>query len=374
MQLPNLAWPSRAKLSATANTTLSRFSHPPSPSRTAAATMPHKHTRREKDENTFDLPPTQIAKPLPPTTISKKKENEKNNKKRKPQQPKKGDDPNQQNDAPKPKKRKRGDKNDDAPRAFKRLMAINEGRLPRSGLDNGDAPKKKKKGGDIRKLVEKAKETTAEEKREELKIMPGESMAEFNQRVDAALPISGLVTKTKLKDGKDPLGLKVKRTLKEKKMHNMYAEWRMIDAKIKEKREEELEELEEKEMENEAMGVSWKLEQEAGKKKKGKKKTKYIGEDNGPEGDPWAEIKKKRNEGKVGLNEVAQAPPELTKPRMNSLVRGAKVQVADIPKAAGSLRQREELQGIRENVVEQYRKLMEGRRAALAAEGKERDD
>ncbi|VBB75274.1 Putative protein of unknown function [Podospora comata] len=336
--------------------------------------MPHKHTRREKDENTFDLPPTQIAKPLPPTTISKKKENEKNNKKRKPQQPKKGDDPNQQNDAPKPKKRKRGDKNDDAPRAFKRLMAINEGRLPRSGLDNGDAPKKKKKGGDIRKPVEKVKETTAEEKREELKIMPGESMAEFNQRVDAALPISGLVTKTKLKDGKDPLGLKVKRTLKEKKMHNMYAEWRMIDAKIKEKREEELEELEEKEMENEAMGVSWKLEQEAGKKKKGKKKTKYIGEDNGPEGDPWAEIKKKRNEGKVGLNEVAQAPPELTKPRMNSLVRGAKVQVADIPKAAGSLRQREELQGIRENVVEQYRKLMEGRRAALAAEGKERDD
>ncbi|KAK0668847.1 hypothetical protein QBC41DRAFT_251188 [Cercophora samala] len=339
--------------------------------------MPHKHTRREKNEETFDLPPTQIAKPLPPTTISKKKENEKNNKKRKPKQQKKGDDSNHQNDPPKAKKRKRGDKNDDVPRAFKRLMAINEGRLPRSGLDNGDAPKKKKgtKPGDNKKPapVEKAKETK-EEKREELKIMPGESISEFNQRVDAALPISGLVTKTKLKDGKDPLGLKVKRTIKERKMHNMYAEWRLIDQKIKDKREEELEALEEKEMENEAMGVSWKLEQEAGRKKKGKKRTKYIGEDNGPEGDPWAEIKKKRNEGKVGLNEVAQAPPELTKPRMNSLVRGAKVQVADIPKAAGSLRQREELQGIRENVVEQYRKLMEGRRAALAAEGREKDD
>ncbi|KAK4177703.1 hypothetical protein QBC36DRAFT_211048 [Triangularia setosa] len=340
--------------------------------------MPHKHTRREKNEEVFDLPPTQIAKPLPPTTISKKKENEKNNKKRKPQQQKKGDDTNNQNDPPKAKKRKRGDKNDDAPRAFKRLMAISEGRLPRSGLDNGDAPKKKKgkKGDDNNKKaapVEKVKEVK-EDKRTELKIMPGESMAEFNQRVDAALPISGLVTKTKLKDGKDPLGLKVKRTIKEKKMHNMYAEWRMIDQKIKEKREEELEALEEKEMENEAMGVSWKLEQEAGKKKKGKKRTRYIGEDNGPEGDPWAEIKKKRNEGKVGLNEVAQAPPELTKPRMNSLVRGAKVQVADIPKAAGSLRQREELQGIRENVVEQYRKLMEGRRAALAAEGRDKDE
>ncbi|KAK4195945.1 hypothetical protein QBC40DRAFT_235347 [Triangularia verruculosa] len=338
--------------------------------------MPHKHTRREKNEEAFDLPPTKIAKPLPPTTISKKKENEKNNKKRKPQQQKKGDDATQQNDAPKAKKRKRGDKNDDVPRAFKRLMAINEGRLPRSGLDNGDAPKGKKKGQDDKKkaaaaaAAAEAKEKEArEEKKAELKIMPGESIAEFNQRVDAALPISGLVTKTKLKDGKDPLGLKVRRTLKEKKMHNMYAEWRMIDQKVKEKREEELEALEEKEMENEAMGVSWRLEQEAGKKKKGKKRTRYIGEDNGPEGDPWAEIKKKRNEGKVGLNEVAHAPPELTKPRMNSLVRGAKVQVADIPKAAGSLRQREELQGIRENVVEQYRKLMEGRRQAMAEKG-----
>ncbi|KAK0735638.1 hypothetical protein B0T21DRAFT_412249 [Apiosordaria backusii] len=344
--------------------------------------MPHKHTRRQKDEETSLRPPTHPnRKASPPNTISKKKENEKNNKKRKPQQ-KKGDDTNNQNDPPKKSgnKRKRGDKSDDAPRAFKRLMAISEGRLPRSGLDNGDAPPKAKakgkKGGDNNKKttaeVKAAPKETQAEKKPELKIMPGEKISEFNQRVDAALPIRGLVTKTKLKDGKDPLGLKVKKTLKEKKMHNMYAEWREMDKKIKEKREEELEELEEKEMDNEAMGVSWRLEQEAGKKKKkGKKRARYIGEDNGPEGDPWAEIKKKRGEGKVGLNEVAQAPPELTKPRMNSLVRGAKVQVADIPKAAGSLRQREELQGIREGVVASYRKLMEGRRAAMAAEGRD---
>lgn len=74
------------------------------------------------------------------------------------------------------------------------------------------------------------------------------------------LLISGLVIKIKFKDGKDLLGFKVKRMLKEKKMYNMYVEWRMIDVKIKEKREEEFEELEEKEMENEVMGVFWKLE------------------------------------------------------------------------------------------------------------------
>lgn len=63
---------------------------------------------------------------------------------------------------------------------FKRLMVINEGRLLCLGLDNGDVLKKKKKGGDIRKLVEKVKEMIVEEKREEFKIMLGEFMVEFN--------------------------------------------------------------------------------------------------------------------------------------------------------------------------------------------------
>ncbi|KAK3997684.1 hypothetical protein QBC44DRAFT_364494 [Cladorrhinum sp. PSN332] len=327
--------------------------------------MPHKHTRRERDENAFELPPTKIAKPLPTTTRSKKNA------------PSSQKDNNNSNDPPKKnQKRKRAEgKSDDAPRAFKRMMAIKEGKLPRSGLDNGDAPKGKGKQKAESKSGATAKSTAAVATKdktasgaEELKIRPGEKMWEFNQRVDAALPISGLVTKPAIKDGKDPLGIKVKRTLRERKMHNMYAEWREMDRKWKEKREEEMEAEEEKEMENETMGVTFRLDQEAqSKTKKRGKRARYIGEQSGPEGDPWEEIKKKRGEKKVGLNDVAQAPPELKVAKLNSLVRGARVEVADIPKAAGSLRQREELQGIREDVVASYRKLMNERRAAAAA-------
>ncbi|KAK3351297.1 hypothetical protein B0H65DRAFT_113405 [Neurospora tetraspora] len=316
--------------------------------------MPHKHTRREKDLSTFDLPPTQIAKPLPPTTISKKKQ---------PVQ-KKNTDGTQKTSS----KRKRAPETQDAPRAFKRLMAFAEGRKPRSGLDNGAPPpsKKAKKKAAAAAAAAASNETPASEKetesKPELKIRPGEKLSEFSQRVDAALPISGLVN-NKAKNGKDPLGLKVWRTKKEMKMHKLYDEWRVQDAKIKEKREEELEELEEKEMEEESMGVTWKLNMEAGKKKKkGKKGSRYLGESKEKEDDPWEEIKKKRGEAKVGLNEVADAPPELKIPSKKLLVGGATVDVDGIPKAAGSLRQREELQKVREDVVAQYRKLMAERR------------
>jgi hypothetical protein len=303
----------------------------------------------------FELPPSQVAKPLPPTTVSKKKAAEK-----------KSDDAQKKNG----QKRKRGGKDaDDVPRAFKRLMAYAQGKAPRNGLDNGDAVKgkgKKKNKPAAKVAAATAAAAEASAKKEDLKIRPGERIAEFNQRVDAALPLSGLVNKT-VKNGKDPLGLKVKRTIKERKMHNMYAEWREMDKKVKEQREEELELAEEKEMENEAMGVTWKLDLEAQGKKKGKKgkRSKYIGEEGGPEKDPWAEIKKKRGEAKVGLNEVAQAPPELKLPKKNLLVRGAAVAVENIPKSAGSLRQREELQSIREDVVASYRKMMSERRPAV---------
>ncbi|KAL1842679.1 hypothetical protein VTJ49DRAFT_4458 [Mycothermus thermophilus] len=324
--------------------------------------MPHKHTRREKDESTFDLPPTQIARPLPPTTISKNKTAAKK------AADKKAIDATKKTG----QKRKRGAKDpDDAPRAFKRLMALTEGKIPRNNLDNGDAPSSGK--GNKKKAKTATTSTTSETpSKEELKIRPGESLAEFNRRVDAALPVSGLAHKM-VKNGKDPLGLKVWRTLKERKMHNMYAEWREMDRKIRERREEEQELEEEREMEREMeLGVSWKLELEGaegagGKKKKNKKKGKrarYIGEEAGPEGDPWEEVKKRRGEGKVGLNDVAQAPPELKLPK-KTLIRGATVQVENIPKSAGSLRQREELQNIRESVVASYRKMMAERRPAV---------
>ncbi len=250
-------------------------------------------------------------------------------------------------------------------------MAFANGKPPRSGLDNGDAPEKGKGKGKKSKAKQPSKPTATEASEptpaQDLKLRPGERLSEFNQRVDAALPISGLVNKT-VKNGRDPLGLKVRRTKKERKMHNMYAEWREIDRKVKERREEERELAEEKEMDDQAAGVSWKLELDAaqgGKKGKKGKRGRYIGEAGGPERDPWEEIKKKRGEAKVGINDVAQAPPELKLPRKNLLVRGAAVAVDDIPKAAGSLRQREELQGIREEVVASYRQMMAERRPAL---------
>lgn len=317
--------------------------------------MPHKHTRRLHDESTFDLPPTQIAKPLPVKQPgSKEKENGQRGTKGK--------------EAPtKPEnklKRKRGTvPKDDAPRAFKRLMAYAGGKKPRSGLDNGDEPRgaKSRKRGAIQQS--KTAEATTETKPVAVAVVPtirpGERLSEFASRVDAALPLSGLVNNS-MKGNKDPLGLKVWRTHKEKKMHKMYDEWREQDRKIKEKHEEELELEAERELEEEESGVSWKLNMgdTSGKKKKKSKEDE----------DPWAILRKKRGEARPSLRDVAVAPPEFTaKPSKQLLVRGAAVQVQDIPKSAGSLKRREELQVARDDIVAAYRKKMGEKRPSLHA-------
>ncbi|KAK3373945.1 hypothetical protein B0T24DRAFT_625141 [Lasiosphaeria ovina] len=335
--------------------------------------MPHKHTRREKDQSTFDLPPSQVARPLPVTSISKKnapppKKNGQHGKK---------NAQGSSSDAP-PKsylKRKRADAAaDDVPRAFKRLMAFAGGQKTRSGLDNGDQKGKKAKKGRAAKAAAAPASTVpaVSSIAEDLTIRPGERLPEFNQRVDAALPLSGLVKTIKV--GKDPLGLKIKRTKKERKMHKMYDEWREEDKKIKEQKEEEAEEAEERELEEGHLGVTWKLDQEAqGKKNKKGKKGKVIGESTSKEEDPWLEIVKKRGEAKVGIHDVAP-PPDLRPVQAKLLVRGAKVDVENIPKSAGSLRQREELQTIRDQVVASYRKAMSERRPAVPGSKEETDE
>ncbi|KAI0835321.1 hypothetical protein F5Y06DRAFT_276656 [Hypoxylon sp. FL0890] len=311
--------------------------------------MPHKHTRREKDPSTYDLPPSQIAKPLPVKPQAQKG----NAEKQKPSQ------------AGQNLKRKRnGTQKDDAPRAFKRLMAFAEGKKPRSGLDNGDEPtgkNKKRKAAASSNPDAEPKET-----RELPKIRPGERMSDFAARVDAALPVGGLINKS-VRNGKDPLGLTVRRTKKEKKMHKLYDEWREEERRLKEKREEELELQAEKELEEEEMGVTWKLDSlGGGKKKKKGKKTKYLGEVADADEDPWEELRKKRGETKVGLHDVVQAPPEFTaKPQKKLTIGDAVVEVGGIPKAAGSLRRREELQAVREDIVASYRKMMSQKRPSL---------
>lgn len=268
------------------------------------------------------------------------------------------------------KRKRAADKKDDAPRAFKRLMAFAGGQKFRSGLDDGirKKPTKNNKTKAATDGVAEAKETMEAAKKASITIQPGESMGDFARRVDAALPVMGLVNSSS-RNGKDPLGLKIQRTRKERKMHKLYDEWKKEELAIQEKKREEAEEAEEKELENDTMGVKWKTDMEdaAGrKKKKGKGKgARSVWESGDVEDDPWAELKKKRGEKKIGLHDHVKAPPELkNKPKeVLKKVGGATVDVGTIPKAAGSLKRREELQEVREEVVAAYRKLMEGRRA-----------
>ncbi|KAH9904659.1 hypothetical protein F4778DRAFT_37470 [Xylariomycetidae sp. FL2044] len=311
--------------------------------------MPHKHTRRERDFSTFDLPPSQIAKPLPVKSQSQKDNAE----------------ARVQDKAPRNLKRKRNVKDkDDAPRAFKRLMALADGKKPRSGLDDGlDTGRNKRntKSAQRVNVGKDAKQTT-----EVPTIRTGERMSEFAARVDAALPLSGLINNS-VKGNKDPLGLKVWRTKKERKMHQMYDEWREEERKIKEKREEELEMQAEKDLEDEENGVAWKLDSaggRSGKKNKKAKRARLLDEVGDVEEDPWEVLKKNRGETRAGLHDVVQAPPEFgaTGRPKRALVRGAAVEVDNIPKSAGSLRRREELQTIRDDIVASYRKRMSDKR------------
>jgi hypothetical protein len=250
-------------------------------------------------------------------------------------------------------------------------MAFQQGKRLPKGLDDGvketKAAKKRRVAAE-KEANEPAEDVAKEEKTEERievpTIRPGEKMSEFSARVDAALPVSGLINKG-AKGGKDPLGLKVGRTKTEKRMHRMYDEWRAEEKRIQERKMDELEQAEEEAMDEDGQ-VKWKVDiaNEMGAKgKKGKKgKKRVLGEVEDGEDDPWARIKRDRGEGKVGLNDVVQAPPTFTKaPKEKFKVRGARVEVEDVPKASGSLRRREELGSVRRSVVEGYRAMMKER-------------
>lgn len=215
-------------------------------------------------------------------------------------------------------KKRKAKNSDDAPRAFKRLMAFASGKKPKSGLDNGE--KKPKRAAATTAPVSTstgASETTTEMPT----IRPGERFSDFAARVDQALPLGGLVTKT-VRDGKDPTGLKVRRTRKEKKMHKMYDQWREEDQKIKEKRKEVMDEEAERQIDEDLANGTWrdwtkdysqdvaKPEDKSEKKKKkkqGKKRKAAVD-------DPWKEFEKKHAEPRPGLHDVVQAPPELRGP------------------------------------------------------------
>lgn len=332
--------------------------------------MPHKHKRKAEDSNAddWDLPPTARAAPLPVG---------------------KGRAPN-----PAAKKRKTSsNKNssygaDDTPKAFARLMAFKARGKGLKGLDDGNPRKAKAKNKNQNENKRQPQsqshsKTTPEDGADnddaeadaapnsesqqpvlqtQLKILPGESLSEFSQRVNQALPLSALSRNTKKVAGVADHRI----TRHEKKLKKLQAGWREEEARIRDKEAEARELAEEEDDELEAM---WEdktadLPQSStgkkGKKGKNKGKRKFVaGEIDDREEDPWEALRKKREQRK-GLHDVVQEPPTFDRvPREIFKVKnGAKVNVGNVPNAAGSLRKREELGEQRQTIIDTYRKLM----------------
>ncbi|KAJ4356674.1 uncharacterized protein N0V89_004710 [Didymosphaeria variabile] len=316
--------------------------------------MPHKHKRKaEYDVNNFDLPPSIRAAPLP---VGK----------------------NPTAPAQKTKKRKtshiQGYGTDDTPKAFARLMAFQQNPKRRSGLDDGAKPKKAPKQTTQKPSQHSAATETEQASlpnseaqalpKPELKIMPGESLSEFRQRVNQALPLSGIS-----KTGKKTPGLGDHRVTKhERHLKRLQEGWRKEEARIRDKEQEAAELAEEERDELDAMWEDKTAELPSaagGKKKKAKKGKKklVVGEVDDKGEDEWEALRRKREERK-GLHDVVLEPPSFKKvPREIFKVKGgAKVNVGNVPNAAGSLRKREELGEERQGIIETYRKIMAEKR------------
>jgi hypothetical protein len=228
------------------------------------------------------------------------------------------------------------------------------------GLDNGDSePKGKKRKRGAPSAPSAPAETQSIPTP---KIQPGERLADFAARVNAALPVSGLARKGKTIGGE----FKERQTKHEKRLQKMVNTWKEEEVKRQDKLAEEKELAAEDEEEEQALWEARRLEVESRKKGKSRKEIDVD--------DDWAALKSKREEPK-GLHDVAQAPPELKKPReifkevgrMNSKAKAEKVIVANVPMAAGSLRRREELGETRLSIIESYRNIMREQRAEARA-------
>ncbi|MCJ1461346.1 hypothetical protein MMC28_011728 [Mycoblastus sanguinarius] len=293
--------------------------------------MPHKHKRdkSKSDASLYDLPPSDVARPLPSTKPTNTKK-------------------------PAPRKaHKKSQLQNDAPRAFTRLL--NSYRPPRSGLDDGIRRSKK------RKISEPSDPATAAPAPATVpSIQPNERLSSFAARVDAALPFSAL---SKKGGGSKESG-KERQTKTERRMQRMQREWREEERRRKEKAEEEEDEELGEEIFDEGVGLA------TGKKIKGKKR-KRGGGNSGVTGaeadeDPWAHIAVKRSQeiasktaessgrGLVGLHDVVLAPPKFSKiPREKNTDRLI---------VKGGLKKQNELEKARSSVVEVYRQMVREKR------------
>ncbi|KAM5442575.1 hypothetical protein MferCBS31731_002454 [Microsporum ferrugineum] len=347
--------------------------------------MPHKHKRRGNGADDYDLPPTSIAKSLP-TRVEKA-----DSKTKKGQTAKKGS---------KQKASSVKELQDDTPRAFARLMRVYQESNGKRKKGDGDEElateqnsrkRKRQNDSDRNKTSKKNLKAKAAEDAKAAsipKILPGERISDFAARVDRALPFSELAKRASApKGGKDAVIGKLRdtrQTKHEKRLLRLQSQWREEDKKFREKRQAEIEEAEGEDEEINDLWKEWEREAGVGVKGKSKKasvahkkKKKKKGTGNGDDSDgfissdddddPWAKLNQKAKITKpINPADVVQAPPEkLAKPREIFKVHGmggAKVHVADVPTAAGSLRRREELASERQSIVEQYRKLMASKR------------
>lgn len=292
--------------------------------------MRHKHKRRKlNDDGGTDLPPLSVGKS--PNESSKLRQREFEN----------------------------GYRSNDTPKAFARLMNFRTKGHGKNSLDNGEAHTKKHK---VRpsSTSDKGQEFSkpAEDASEVPKILPGESISDFSARVDRSLPIAGLAAK-----GKKINGVRDHRVTKhERRQKRLQENWRKEDARLKEKAEEERELAEEREAEERDLWEDRNNEMLSRKGKKAKRK-RLVGAVPDDDDDPWAALK--HRDKPRGLMDAVQAPPTFKiLPKEKFKVRdGAKVEVADVPNSAGSLRRREELGSARKDVIAGYREMMNARRA-----------
>jgi hypothetical protein len=226
------------------------------------------------------------------------------------------------------------------------------------GLDNGEDLKNKKRKRGTQPAAAAPAASTETQTLPAPKIQPGERLADFAARVNAALPVSGLARKGKSVGGE----FKERQTKHEKRLQKMVNAWKVEEVKRQDKLAEEKELAADDEEEEQAMWEARRLE--LSKSKKGKSRKELDVDDD------WAALRANRDEPN-GLHDVAKAPPDLKKPRevfkemgrTNSKAKAEKVVVPNVPMAAGSLRRREELGQTRLSIIESYRALMRKQRA-----------
>lgn len=295
--------------------------------------MPHKH-RREKDKNDafyYDLPPSKSARALPVKRAATAQTSQSHTRST---------------------KRKSARLDDDTPRAFTRLLTGY--RPPRSGLDDGIRPSKKRK---ISKATAENETIAPPPSLRTPTIQPHEPLSSFNARVDAALPFNGL---SKRSGGVKEVD-KGRKTKTERKMQKMQKEWRDEERRRREKLEEEGDEatVNEDAVDDILKGANTRKQKGGRRKRSGENGVEALDDE-----DPWAHIQAKPiqdhndrpTNGLIGLHDVVLAPPQFSK-----LPKGK--ENVNIGLGSGGLKRQAELSEARKSVVDGYRQMVKEKRA-----------